>query len=135
MQMFWNPIGGSNLNHLKRLDFLFLEAMSSSSNTVLKNGNELTIELNKLNKQTQDQLEMNSINSTILLNPSSIKNNHPVINQLYQPLLNQRQPETIDLSSIGYVLFFFLHFLKSSFFTHILLTNFFFSKFFLKPMI
>jgi len=72
-----------------------------SSSNGLKSG--IAITLSKLDKQSQDlELEMNSINSTILLNPSSIKNNHPVINQLYQPIISQR-PDAIDLTSISQI--------------------------------
>ena len=75
---------------------------SSSNNGIVQKNNGFAIALAKLTKQ--DQLEMNrinSINSTILLNPSAIKNNHPVINQLYQPILANQRQDAIDLSTIS----------------------------------
>lgn len=76
---------------------------SSSNNGLLQKNAGFAIALSKLNKQAQpEQIAMNSINSTILLNPSAIKNNHPVINQLYQPILTNQRQDAIDLTSIGY---------------------------------
>lgn len=69
----------------------------SSNDALIQKNSGFAISLSKLNKQSKDQLEMNSINSSILLNPSAIKNNQPVINQLYQPILRQ---DAIDLSTI-----------------------------------
>lgn len=73
---------------------------SSTNNGIIKKNGGFAITLSKLNKETKDPFEMNSINSAILLNPTTIKTNHPVINHLYTPILGQSRADTIDLSAI-----------------------------------